>query len=139
VVLAIERALASAGVSAADVDHVNAHATSTPIGDEGEARAIRRVFGERANDILVTAPKSMIGHTLGAAGGIETAILAMTIQRSLIPPTINAEERDPACDLNVVTGSAREQRVSVAIKNSFGFGGTNASLLLKRYDGSYGV
>ncbi len=139
VVLAIERALASAGVSASDVDHVNAHATSTPIGDEGEARAIRRVFGERANDILVTAPKSMIGHTLGAAGGIETAILAMTIQRSLIPPTINAAERDPACDLNVVTGSAREQRVSVAIKNSFGFGGTNASLLLKRYDGRSGV
>jgi 3-oxoacyl-[acyl-carrier-protein] synthase II len=139
VVLAMERALASAGVNAAEVDHVNAHATSTPMGDEGEARAIRRVFADRTSSVLVTAPKSMIGHTLGGAGGIETAILALTIQRSLIPPTINAEESDPGCNLNVVTGAARETRVSVAIKNSFGFGGTNASLLLKRYDGRSGV
>ena len=81
----------------------------------------------------------MLGHTLGAAGGIETAMLALTIQRSLVPPTINAEDRDPACNLNLVTGVARETRVSVAIKNSFGFGGTNASLLLRRYDGRSGV
>jgi len=139
VVLAIERALASAGVNASEVEHVNAHATSTPMGDEGEARAIQRVFGEHAGRILVTAPKSMIGHTLGAAGGIETAVLALSIQRSIIPPTINAEERDPACSLNLVTGAAREGRISVALKNSFGFGGTNASLLLRRFDGRVGV
>jgi 3-oxoacyl-[acyl-carrier-protein] synthase II len=133
VVLAIERALASAGVAPEDVEHVNAHATSTPMGDEGEARAIRRVFGAHTDDVLVTAPKSMIGHTLGAAGGIETAILALTLARSLIPPTINLDERDPACDLNIVTGNAREGRVDVAVKNSFGFGGTNASLVLRRF------
>jgi 3-oxoacyl-[acyl-carrier-protein] synthase II len=134
-VLAIERALASAGLSARDIDHVNAHATSTPIGDEGEARALGRILGERVKDVPVTAPKSMLGHTLGAAGGIETGILALTLHKGLIPPTINYDEPDPACALNVVHGSAREQRVSVAIKNSFGFGGTNASLVLRRFDG----
>jgi 3-oxoacyl-[acyl-carrier-protein] synthase II len=118
---------------------VNAHATSTPAGDEGEARALRRVFGERTHQVLVTAPKSMIGHTLGAAGGIETAILALTLHHSLIPPTINCDEQDPACDLNVVKGSAREGKLELALKNSFGFGGTNASLVLKRFDGRRGV
>jgi len=132
VVLAIERALESAGLGPSDIDHVNAHATSTPMGDEGEARAIRRVFGAHAEKLLVTAPKSMLGHTLGAAGGIETAVLALTLARSLIPPTINLDERDPACELDIVTGSAREGRVNAAVKNSFGFGGTNASLVLCR-------
>jgi 3-oxoacyl-[acyl-carrier-protein] synthase II len=132
VVLSIERALQSAGLTANDIDHVNAHATSTPAGDEGEARALRRVFGSHTDDLLVTAPKSMLGHTLGAAGGIETAVLALTLARSLIPPTINLDERDPACELDIVTGSAREGRVNAAVKNSFGFGGTNASLVLCR-------
>jgi len=132
VVVAIERALASAGLAPSDIDHVNAHATSTPMGDEGEARAIRRVFGAHTERLLVTAPKSMLGHTLGAAGGIETAVLALTLARSLIPPTINLDERDPACDLPIVTGVAREGRVNAAVKNSFGFGGTNASLVLCR-------
>ena len=102
------------------------------MGDEGEARAIRRVFGAHAERLLVTAPKSMLGHTLGAAGGIETAILALSLARSLIPPTINLDERDPECALDIVTGSAREGRVNAAVKNSFGFGGTNASLVLCR-------
>ena len=132
VVLAIERALASAGVAPHEVDHVNAHATSTPMGDEGEARAIHRVFGDHTAKVLVTAPKSMIGHTLGAAGGIETAFLALSLARSLIPPTINLDEPDPACALNLVTGTAREGQLNVAVKNSFGFGGTNASLVLRR-------
>ena len=132
VVVAIERALASAGLSPSDIDHVNAHATSTPMGDEGEARAIRRVFGAHTERLLVTAPKSMLGHTLGAAGGIETAVVALTLARSLIPPTINLDERDPACELPIVTGRAREGRVNAAVKNSFGFGGTNASLVLTR-------
>jgi 3-oxoacyl-[acyl-carrier-protein] synthase II len=135
VVLAMEQALASAGVAPSEVDHINAHATSTPIGDAGEARAIRRVFGAHTPRIAVTAPKSMIGHTLGAAGGIETAFLALSLKRGLIPPTINYDEPDPDCELDVVTGSARERRMKVAIKNSFGFGGTNASLVLKQFDG----
>jgi 3-oxoacyl-[acyl-carrier-protein] synthase II len=139
VVLAIERALASAGLRPSDVEHVNAHATSTPAGDDGEARAIRRVFGERTERPLVTAPKSMIGHTLGAAGGIETAFLALSLHHSLIPPTINHEEPDPACGLSVVSGQAREGKIEVALKNSFGFGGTNASLVLRRFDGRTGV
>jgi 3-oxoacyl-[acyl-carrier-protein] synthase II len=134
VVLAMERALASAGIAPSEVDHINAHATSTPIGDVGEARAIRRVFGARAAQIAVTAPKSMIGHTLGAAGGIETAFLALSLKRGVIPPTINYDEPDPDCALDIVTGSAREQRIRVALKNSFGFGGTNASLVLKQFD-----
>jgi 3-oxoacyl-[acyl-carrier-protein] synthase II len=132
--LAMNRALSSAGLSASDVDHVNAHATSTPVGDPGEAQAIRRVFGAHAAELTVTAPKSMIGHTLGAAGGIESAILALSIQRGLVPPTINYDEADPSCPLNVVT-SARQQRIGAALKNSFGFGGTNSSVVFRRYDG----
>jgi 3-oxoacyl-[acyl-carrier-protein] synthase II len=134
VVLAMEQALASAGIAPSEVDHINAHATSTPMGDAGEARAIRRVFGAHTPRIAVTAPKSMIGHTLGAAGGIETAFLALSLKRGVIPPTINYDEPDPDCDLDIVTGSARERRMKVAIKNSFGFGGTNASLVLKQFD-----
>ncbi len=139
VVLAIERALASAGVDPSDVQHVNAHATSTAAGDEGEARALRRVFGERTLELPVTAPKSMIGHTLGAAGGIETAFLALTLHHSLIPPTINHEEPDRDLGLSLVSGGAREGRIDVALKNSFGFGGTNASLVLRRFDARGGV
>lgn len=135
VMLAMRQALASAELDASAIDHVNAHATSTPVGDEGEARALRRLLGARADDVLVTAPKSMIGHTLGAAGGIETGILALTLARGVVTPTINYEEPDPECPVNVVAGSAREQRVTAALKNSFGFGGTNASLLLKRFTG----
>jgi 3-oxoacyl-[acyl-carrier-protein] synthase II len=133
IVLAIQRALESAGLTPADVDHINAHATSTPMGDAGEARALSRVFGARAREIPVTAPKSMIGHTLGAAGGIETAVLALSIARGVVPPTLNYDEPDPDCPLAVVTGQALETAVEVGIKNSFGFGGTNASLVLRRY------
>jgi 3-oxoacyl-[acyl-carrier-protein] synthase II len=133
VVLAMQSALASAGVSAADVDHINAHATSTPIGDAGEARAIGRVFGPHAARIPVTALKSAIGHTLGAAGGIETGVLALGIARGVIPPTLNYDEPDPECPLAVVAGAAREQKVRIAVKNSFGFGGTNSTLVLRSY------
>jgi 3-oxoacyl-[acyl-carrier-protein] synthase II len=133
VVVAMQRALDSAGISAADVDHINAHATSTPMGDAGEARAIGRVFGEHAKRILVTANKSMIGHTLGAAGGIETGVLALTLERGVIPPTLNYDEPDPECPLTVVAGEARRGRVRIGVKNSFGFGGTNASLVLREY------
>jgi 3-oxoacyl-[acyl-carrier-protein] synthase II len=134
IVIAMQRALESAGLAPKDVDHINAHATSTPAGDPGEAKAIGRVFGERAATIPVTANKSMIGHTLGAAGGIETAVLALSLERGVIPPTVNYEEPDPDCPVNVVAGSAREVPLRVGLKNSFGFGGTNASLVLRRAD-----
>lgn len=129
--LAMQHALASAGLSPTDIDHVNAHATSTPAGDPAEAQALARVFGAHTPKLSVTAPKSMIGHTLGAAGGVETAILALSIQRERVTPTLNYEQPDPACPLSVVT-QATAQRIRAALKNSFGFGGTNTSLVLRR-------
>jgi 3-oxoacyl-[acyl-carrier-protein] synthase II len=132
-VLAMQRALESAGVAPSAVDHLNAHATSTPIGDAAEAQAVRRLFGAHADAVAVTAAKSMLGHTLGAAGGIESAVLALTIARGVIPPTINQEAPDPGCNVHVVRNAARQARVSVGLKNSFGFGGTNASLVLRAY------
>jgi 3-oxoacyl-[acyl-carrier-protein] synthase II len=131
--LAMERALASAELAPSRIDHLNAHATSTPLGDAGEARAVARVFGAHAPHVSVTAPKSMIGHTLGAAGGIETAILALTIARGIVPPTINYDEPDPEAPLSVVGNRAMPQKIDAAVKNSFGFGGTNASLVLRAY------
>ena len=131
--LAMGGAIASAGLSPSDIDHVNAHATSTPAGDVAEAQALARVFGAHTRTLTVTAPKSMIGHTLGAAGGIESAILALTVQRGLVPPTINCDEPDPACPINVVQ-RPKEQRIRAALKNSFGFGGTNSSIVLRRFD-----
>jgi 3-oxoacyl-[acyl-carrier-protein] synthase II len=133
VLLSMRGALASAGLRPEDVDHVNAHATSTPMGDEGEARALSRLFGSHAERVSVSAPKSMLGHTLGAAGGIETGILALSIARSIVPPTLNYDEPDPECPIAGVSGAAREQQVQVGLKNSFGFGGTNASLVLRRF------
>jgi 3-oxoacyl-[acyl-carrier-protein] synthase II len=130
-VLAMQRALLSAGLTPADIDHVNAHATSTPAGDPAEARAIARVFGAHTKSLCVTAPKSMIGHTLGAAGGVETAILALTIQRECVTPTINYEQPDRDTLFSVVP-RATPRRVRAALKNSFGFGGTNSSLVLRR-------
>jgi 3-oxoacyl-[acyl-carrier-protein] synthase II len=130
--LAMQQALESAGLAPSDVDHLNAHATSTPVGDAAEAHAIQRVFGAHTKNLSVTAPKSMIGHTLGAAGGIESAILALSIRRGLVPPTINYDEADPACALPVLARTT-EQRIRVGLKNSFGFGGTNSSVVLRRY------
>lgn len=132
IVLAMRRALDSAGISPSDVDTISAHATSTPMGDAGEAHAIRRVFGDHTPRIAVTANKSMIGHTLGAAGGIETAVLAMGLERGVIPPTTNYDDPDPECPVTVVSGEARRAPIRVGVKNSFGFGGTNASLVLRR-------
>jgi 3-oxoacyl-[acyl-carrier-protein] synthase II len=135
ILLSMRGALASAKLDPERVDHVNAHATSTPMGDEGEARALARLFGSQAERLTVTAPKSMIGHTLGAAGGIEAAITALAIARGVLPPTTNYETPDPDCDLDYVPNQAREQRVDAAMSNSFGFGGTNAALVMTRYKG----
>jgi 3-oxoacyl-[acyl-carrier-protein] synthase II len=126
-------ALKSAGLQPQDIQYVNAHGTSTPFNDLHETKAIKRVFGERAQKLMVSSTKSMTGHMLGAAGGTEAVISALVVSRGAIPPTINFSSPDPECDLDYVPNKAREARVEVAMSNSFGFGGTNAVLIIKRY------
>ena len=127
-------ALTDAGVGPEVVDYINAHGTSTPAGDRVETLAIHRVFGERARRIAISSTKSMTGHLLGAAGGLETAITALAVAREAVPPTINYVTPDPECDLDYVPNQARRMRVTFALNNSFGFGGTNASILLRKYE-----
>jgi 3-oxoacyl-[acyl-carrier-protein] synthase II len=127
-------ALADAGVRPEAVDHVNAHATSTPAGDPAEARAIRAVFGDHADRLPVSATKSMTGHLLGAAGAVEALLCVRALEAQLLPPTINLDQPDPECALDHVVGKARRCSVRVALSNSFGFGGTNASLVLTRWE-----
>ena len=129
VMQALRMALATAEVSADQIGHVNAHATSTPAGDVGEARAIREILG---GEVPVTAPKSMIGHTLGAAGAVEAAFTALSLKHQIIPPTINYDTPDPECLIHVVGREARPAPMAHALSNSFGFGGTNVTLLLSR-------
>ncbi|HEV8335989.1 MAG TPA: beta-ketoacyl-ACP synthase II [Candidatus Polarisedimenticolia bacterium] len=127
-------ALKDAGVTPDAVDYINAHGTSTPAGDKVETLAIHRVFGDRARRIAISSTKSMTGHLLGAAGGLETAVTALAVARDVVPPTINLEVPDPECDLDYVPLKARPMTVRYALNNSFGFGGTNACLLLKKYE-----
>jgi 3-oxoacyl-[acyl-carrier-protein] synthase II len=127
----IRRALADAGIDASDVDHVNAHGTATPHNDRAEARGIRLVFGDRTDRVPVTSVKSMIGHCLGAAGGIETAITALTMARGAIPPTVHHSETDPECEVDVVANEAREVRVRCAVSTSLAFGGNDSALVLR--------
>jgi len=130
---AMRLALKDAGLSPEAVGYVNTHGTSTPIGDVGECQAIKRVFGEHARKgLCVSSTKSMTGHMLGAAGGAEAVFSVLALQRGVLPPTINVEEQDPECDLDVVPNVAREKRVDVVISNSFGFGGTNAVVAFRR-------
>ncbi|RMH37258.1 MAG: beta-ketoacyl-[acyl-carrier-protein] synthase II [Deltaproteobacteria bacterium] len=131
----IQLALEDAKVDSAQVGYINAHGTSTPFNDKNETAAIRAVFGAHADRLAVSSTKSMTGHMLGAAGGVEAAITALAIHRGVLPPTINYETPDPECDLDYVPNAAREVRVDVALSNSFGFGGTNACLVFKRYAG----
>lgn len=131
---AICNALKDAGVPLDEVDYINAHATSTLLGDAAEARAIEQVFGVRAADIHVSSCKSMLGHMLGAAGALEAAITALSIKRGLVTPTINLEDPDPAFGLNFAT-SIVSGDINIAISNSFGFGGTNAVLVLRKFNG----
>ena len=128
-------ALRGAGVAPEEVDYINAHGSSTRANDAAETTAIKGVFGAAASRVAVSSTKSMIGHLLGAAGGVEAAVAALAIARGVIPPTINYEVPDPECDLDYVPNEAREQRVDVALSNSFGFGGTNACLVLRRCAG----
>lgn len=131
---AIELALRDAGANPGEVDYINAHGTSTPFNDRLETVAIKRVFGEHAWKLQVSSTKSMTGHLLGAAGGLEGAITALALHHQVIPPTINYENSDPDCDLNYTPNSAKEMPIRYALSNSFGFGGTNAVLLFKRYE-----
>ena len=134
-VRAMQGALSSAGVSPDVVDYINAHGTSTPINDPNETLAIKRCFGDRARRLAVSSTKSMTGHLLGAAGGLEAGITSLAIRHQLLPPTINLDAPDPRCDLDYVPHKARPATVRYALSNSFGFGGTNGALLFRRYDG----
>ncbi len=126
--------LKDAGVRPEEVDYINAHGTSTKFGDELETMAIKKVFGGHARKLCVSSTKSMTGHLLGAAGGVEAVACILSIRDGVVPPTINLENPDPLCDLDYVAGEARELDVGCAMSNSFGFGGTNACLLLKRFE-----
>ena len=129
-------ALAKAGINANEVDYINAHGTSTPVGDVAETRAVKAVFGDYAkNGLLVSSTKSMTGHLLGAAGAVETVVCLQAIQTGIIPPTINLENPDDECDLDFVPKVAREHKVKVAVNNSFGFGGHNVSIVTRAFEG----
>ncbi len=130
----MHKALADGGAKPEDVDYINAHGTSTPYNDKFETRAIKTAFGEHAARLAVSSTKSMTGHLLGAAGGIEGVFSVLAIHHNRLPPTINYVNPDPECDLDYVPNEARETNVRFALSNSFGFGGTNAALLFKRYE-----
>ncbi|WP_330182057.1 beta-ketoacyl-ACP synthase II [Nocardia sp. NBC_01503] len=127
---AMRRAIQTAGLSAADIDHVNAHATATPFGDLAEANGIKAAIGDRAS---VYAPKSALGHSVGAVGAVEAALTVLSIRDGLIPPTLNLENQDPAIDLDIVHGAARNATVNYAMNNSYGFGGHDAAVVFGRY------
>ena len=130
----MRRALADAGLEPARIDYINAHGTSTPVGDRAETLAVKTLFGEHARKVAISSTKSMTGHLLGAAGGLEAAITALVVKEGRIPPTINYENPDPECDLDYVPNQAREMNVQHALSNSFGFGGTNATLVFSKVD-----
>ncbi len=132
---AMKAALRSAGIAPEEVSYINAHGTSTPVGDAAETRAIRSVLGAHANRVPVSSTKSMIGHALGGSASIEAGVCAMAIRDGIIPPTINLRTPDPECDLDYVPDTAREQALDVVLSNSFGFGGANTTLVLRRFDG----
>ncbi|MBI3969007.1 MAG: beta-ketoacyl-ACP synthase II [Chloroflexi bacterium] len=131
----MRQALRDAGLDPARVDYISAHATSTPLGDASETAAIKRVFGEHAPSVPVSAPKSMLGHLLGAAGAVESIACILSLRDGIVHPTINYEHPDPACDLDYVPNVARSVPVAVSLNNSFGFGGQNTTLIFKRYEG----
>src|SRR5881398_1132160 len=132
---AMAAALKDAGVSPAAVQYINAHGTSTPYNDKFETLAIKRVFGDHARQLAVSSTKSMTGHLLGAAGGVESIATVLALHHGVLPPTINYETPDPDCDLDYVPNQARKQDVEVALSNAFGFGGTNATLAFRAYRG----
>jgi len=125
-------AIRDSGLALSDFDYINAHGTSTPLGDVAETVAVKRCFGDHVKDLVVNSTKSMTGHLLGAAGGVEAVFTALAVQNQIAPPTINIFEQDPACDLDYVPNQARKMEINAALSNSFGFGGTNGTLALAR-------
>jgi len=128
----MRNALRNAGINPEQVDYINAHGTSTPLGDLAETKAVKLCFGDHAHKVAVNSTKSMTGHLLGAAGGVEAVFSALSIHHQVSPPTINIFDQDPECDLDYVANSAREMKIDVAISNSFGFGGTNGTLVFRK-------
>lgn len=131
----MQMALKDAGMRPEDVDYINAHGTSTPLNDVVETRAIKTVFGDQAYKVAISSTKSMTGHMLGGAGGIEAVFTALAVKHQIAPPTMNLENPDPECDLDYVPNQARKMKIRAAMSNSFGFGGTNAVLIMKQYEG----
>jgi 3-oxoacyl-[acyl-carrier-protein] synthase II len=132
--LSMENALRDAGMSASDVQYVNAHGTSTPAGDIAECRAVKSVFGSAIDQVAVSSTKSMIGHLLGAAGAVEAIFSALAIRDQVAPPTINLDDPDEGCDINFVPHTAQVMKIDGVLSNSFGFGGTNGSLVFRKVD-----
>ncbi|ANF96485.1 beta-ketoacyl-[acyl-carrier-protein] synthase II [Paenibacillus bovis] len=130
----MKMAIRTAGIQPEDIDYINAHGTSTPVGDKSETRAIKMALGEHAAKIAVSSTKSMTGHLLGAAGGVEALICALSLQNQIIAPTINLHDQDPECDLDYVPNEPRQANLNVVMSNSFGFGGHNASIILKKFE-----
>ena len=128
----MQNALRNAGINPEDVDYINAHGTSTPAGDKVENTAIKHVFGDHAYKLAISSTKSMIGHLLGAAGGVEAVFCVLAMRDKVAPPTINLDHPDPDCDLDYIPHEARGMEINIALSNSFGFGGTNGSLIFRR-------
>jgi 3-oxoacyl-[acyl-carrier-protein] synthase II len=133
VIRVMQRAIKDAGISPEKIGYINAHGTSTPLGDRGETLAVKKTFGAHSYKLAISSTKSMTGHLLGAAGGVEAVFTALAIQRRKLPPTINYNTPEPECDLDYVANEAREALVEYALTNGFGFGGTNAALVLRRF------
>ncbi|MFH1674025.1 MAG: beta-ketoacyl-ACP synthase II [Pseudomonadota bacterium] len=131
----MQEGLNDAGLRPEDIDYINAHGTATPLNDANETQAIKTVFGDYSYKVPISSTKSMTGHMLGGAGGVETVFTALAITHGVMPPTINLENPDPECDLDYIPNVARKKDVKIAMSNSFGFGGTNATLILKKYEG----
>lgn len=131
----MREAIRDGGIELTDIDYINAHGTSTPLNDENESAAIKNLFGEHAYKLAISSTKSMTGHLLGAAGAVESVATILAIQNSFIPPTINLDEPDPQCDLDYTPKVGKQREINYAISNTFGFGGHNASLLFKKFDG----
>ncbi|WP_106766111.1 beta-ketoacyl-ACP synthase II [Paenibacillus faecalis] len=129
----MKMAIRDAGIAPEEVDYINAHGTSTPVGDRSETKAVKMALGDHAYKVAVSSTKSMTGHLLGAAGGVEAVICALSINNQTIPPTINLEDQDPECDLDYVPNQPRQAELNVTMSNSFGFGGHNATIILKKY------
>jgi 3-oxoacyl-[acyl-carrier-protein] synthase II len=130
----MKMAIRDAGISPEDIDYINAHGTSTPVGDRSETAAVKKALGDHAYNVAISSTKSMTGHLLGAAGGVEAIICGLSLQKGMIAPTINLDNPDPECDLDYVPNVPRKADLDIVMSNSFGFGGHNATVILKKYN-----